>query len=398
MPTLSHKVKVLPNSPIRKLVRYADTAKSNGIEVLHLNIGQPDIPAPKEALEATQNHSLDLLSYGVSQGSFSYREKLCAYYKKHSIAIEPQDILVTTGASEALVFILNTVCDAGDEIIVPEPFYANYSGFAEAAGAVVIPVVSCFEDNFKLPPIATIEAKINAKTRAILLCNPNNPTGYVYTQQEVEALGNMAVKHDVFLIVDEVYREFIYEPHITHYSVLKNEAWQDHAVLIDSVSKRYSLCGARVGCIISKNKSLIRHLLKFAHLRLSPPALGLAASEGALSAPDTYLKNAIAEYTHRRDVLMAALKKILGIRVSCPTGAFYCIVKLPVSDAEDFSRFLLSDFSEGGQTVMLAPLAGFYATPGYGRDEVRIAFILEAAKLERAAFILEKALQQYGSL
>ena len=398
MPTLSHKAKGLPNSPIRKLARYADAAKSNGIEVLHLNIGQPDIPAPKEALEATQNHSLDLLPYGASQGSFSYREKLCAYYKKHGIDIGPQDILVTTGASEALTFILNTVCDEGDEIIVPEPFYANYSGFAEAAGSVVVPVVSYFEDDFKLPPIASIEAKINAKTRALLLCNPNNPTGYVYSQQEVEALGDMAVKHDIFLIVDEVYREFIHEPDSPHYSVLKNAAWQNHAVLIDSVSKRYSLCGARVGCIVSKNKVLLSHLLKFAHLRLSPPTLGLAASEAALSAPDTYLKNVKTEYTHRRNVLMAALKKIPRIRVSCPKGAFYCIVKLPVADAEDFSQFLLTDFSDEGQTVMVAPLAGFYATPGYGRDEVRIAFTLEAAKLERAAFILGKALEQYGSL
>jgi aspartate aminotransferase len=395
MPQLSKKGTDLPASPIRKLVAFSDAAKSRGVEVLHLNIGQPDIPAPTAALEAVKNADLKLLPYGPSQGTEGYRKKLCAYYATHNIAIEADDILVTTGASEALTFCLNVICDAGDELIIPEPFYANYNGFASAASVNVVPVVSDFEESFQLPDLDKISAKINAKTRGILLCNPSNPTGYVYSKEEIEALGSLAIKHNIFLIVDEVYREFIHEGK-AHYSVMQNEAWSEHAIMIDSVSKRYSMCGARVGCIVSRNKELMKMALKFAHLRLSPPAYALIASEAALDAPPSYLEGVVAEYTHRRNVLIAALEKIPNLAVSHPMGAFYCMVKLPVEDAEDFSQFLLNDFHDKHQTVMLAPATGFYSTPQIGKNEVRIAFVLGAEKLKRAAEILEKALHVYN--
>ena len=394
---ISKKGVKLPSSPIRKLTAYADEAKSRGVEVLHLNIGQPDIEAPKEAMEIVQNHGLKLLSYGSSQGDLSYRRKLCQYYQNHDISIKPDDIIVTTGASEALSFTLNVICDAGDQIIIPEPFYANYNGFAAACSVEVIPVVSLFENQFELPPLEKLEQSITDKTRAILICNPSNPTGYLYSEMEVKALVDLAVKHDIYIIVDEVYREFIYTDN-SHFSILKSENASQHAVMIDSVSKRYSLCGARVGCIISKNKTLISTALKFAHLRLSPPTLGLMASEAAISAPYSYLEGVKRAYEKRKDVTIAALKKIDGVKVSSPMGAFYCIAKLPVDSAEDFSKFLLTDFEDQGQTVMFAPAAGFYSSPELGRDQVRLAFVLESNKLKRAAEILEKALIAYNNL
>lgn len=394
MPTLSNKGKSLPASPIRKLVPYAEGAKARGIEVLHLNIGQPDIPAPREAMDRIHNQKLELLPYGTSQGSLSYRQKLCTYYAAHQINIEPDDIIVTTGASEALSFTLNVICDADEEIIIPEPFYANYNGFAAAANVKVVPVVSEFEEQFKLPHLQTLEAHITDKTKAILICNPSNPTGYLYTEAEIEILGQLAQKHDLFLIVDEVYREFVYGNE-KHYSVLQNPAWSQHAIMIDSVSKRYSLCGARVGCMISKNKSLIQTAMNFAHLRLSPATLALMASEAALDAPASYLEGVKDEYRRRRKTLITALEKIDGVAVSKPKGAFYCIVQLPVSDAEDFSRFLLEDFSDQNQTLMLAPAAGFYSSEHLGKEQVRIAFVLNEEKLLQAANILEKGLQAY---
>lgn len=395
MPQLSKKGTNLPASPIRKLAGYAELAKSNGISILHLNIGQPDIAAPKEALEAVYQSDLELLPYGPSQGTLDYRKKLCAYYASHKIALDPNDILVTTGASEALTFCLNVVCDAGDEIIIPEPFYANYNGFASASSVQVVPVISDFETGFELPSLDKIDAKITSKTKAILICNPSNPTGYVYSKEEIEALAELAIKRDIFLIIDEVYREFIHDDR-SHYSVLTNPKWKSHAIMIDSVSKRFSLCGARVGCIVSRNKELIQHVLKFAHLRLSPPTLALIASEAALAAPKSYLDNVVTEYTKRRNVLIDALEKISGVSVSHPMGAFYCIVQLPIKNAEAFSEFLLTDFSDAGESVMLAPATGFYSTPGHGLNEVRIAFILEVPKLLRAAEILEKALVAYS--
>tara|TARA_B100000963_G_scaffold117241_1_gene102103 strand:+ start:951 stop:2144 length:1194 start_codon:yes stop_codon:yes gene_type:complete len=394
---ISKKAVELPSSPIRKLISYADEAKSRGVEVLHLNIGQPDIEAPKEAMEIVQNHGLKLLSYGSSQGDLSYRIKLCQYYQNHDISIKPDDIIVTTGASEALSFTLNVICDAGDQIIIPEPFYANYNGFAAASSVEVIPVVSLFENQFELPPIEKLEECITDRTRAILICNPSNPTGYLYSEKEVKDLIDLAVKHDIYIIVDEVYREFIYTDN-SHFSILKSEKANQHAVMIDSVSKRYSLCGARVGCIISKNKTLMSTALKFAHLRLSPPTLGLMTSEAAISAPSSYLKGVKRAYEKRKDVTIAALKKIEGVKVSSPMGAFYCIVKLPVESAEDFSKFLLTDFEDQGQTVMFAPAAGFYSSPELGKDQVRLAFVLECNKLKRAAKILEKALTAYNNL
>lgn len=394
MPSLSTKGKQLPASPIRKLVPYAEQAKEQGVEVLHLNIGQPDIPAPEEAMRVVREQDLKLLPYGTSQGSKVYREKLCSYYAQHYIAIEADDIIVTTGASEAISFTLNVICDPDEEVIIPEPFYANYNGFAAAANVTVVPVVSAFEEQFKLPHMEKLEAHITAKTKAILICNPSNPTGYLYTQEELTILGNLALKHDLFLIVDEVYREFIYGDE-KHYSVLQNPAWSEHAIMIDSVSKRYSLCGARVGCMISKNKQLLKTAMNFAHLRLSPATLALMASEAALEAPASYLEGVKEEYRRRRTTLIEVLGKIPGVEVSKPKGAFYCIAKLPVSDAEDFSRFLLKDFSDQNQTVMLAPAAGFYSSENLGKDQVRIAFVLNEEKLTRAAIILEKALNRY---
>jgi len=397
MPKLSRKGIQLPTSPIRKLVNHSDDAKARGIDVLHLNIGQPDIAAPKEAINAIQKTQLKLLPYGPSQGTHTYRKKLCVYYKKNEIEVSPEDIIVTTGASEALIFTLNVICDAGDEIIIPEPFYANYNGFASSAGVNVVPVISEFTSQFELPPLENITGKITTKTKAILLCNPSNPTGYVYNEKEISTLCELAIKYDIFLIVDEVYREFIYGGN-KHYSVLKYLGGSEHTVMIDSVSKRYSLCGARVGCIVSKNHMFIQNVLKFAHLRLSPPSIALIASEAALDAPDSYLKEVVAEYEVRRSVLIEYLEKIPNVKVSHPIGAFYCIVKLPVEDAEDFSKYLLTDFKDNNQTIMLAPANGFYSTPGFGLNEVRIAFILDSQKLIRAASILEKALMTYPKL
>ena len=395
MPHLSKRGTELPTSPIRKLVVFSDEAKARGIEVLHLNIGQPDIKAPENAMQAVLEADLKLLPYGMSQGTLGYRTKLCKYYKKHNISISPEDILVTTGASEALYFCLNLICNAGDQVIIPEPFYANYNGFASAASVDVVPVISDFADQYELPPIEKVIEKINSKTKAILLCNPSNPTGYVYNKKEIEMLGKLVIEKDIFLIVDEVYREFIHNGD-PHYSVLCDSRWSEHSVMIDSVSKRYSMCGARVGCMVSRNKKLLKQALKYAQLRLSPPAYAMIASEAALDAPEKYLEEVAEEYRNRRNVMIQALEKIEGIDVSHPMGAFYCMVKLPVENAEDFSKFLLTDFSDQGQTLMLAPGQGFYSTPGLGKNEVRIAFVLETEKLIRAAQILEKALEVYN--
>ena len=395
MPLISKKGNDLPESPIRKLVHYADEAKARGIHVHHLNIGQPDIHAPEEAMQVVKNNALDLLPYGSSEGSLAYRKALVQYYAKHNIELNPDEIIVTTGASEALAFTLNSICDAGDEIIIPEPFYANYNGFAAAASVQVVPVVSLFDDQFKLPALAEIEAKVTDKTRAILLCNPSNPTGYLYTKEEITALGELALKHDLFFIVDEVYREFIHDENMEHFSVLELPGLEQHAIMIDSVSKRYSLCGARVGAMVSRNKALLATALKFAHLRLSPATYALMASEAALSAPDTYLKGVVKEYSKRKVTLMNALKEIDGVRVSNPTGAFYCMVELPVDNAEDFSKWLLTDYNLDNETVMFAPAAGFYSTPGFGQKEVRIGFVLNEEKLKRAAQILKSALAVY---
>ncbi|MDO7592238.1 MAG: pyridoxal phosphate-dependent aminotransferase [Flavobacteriaceae bacterium] len=397
MPVLSEKGENLPASPIRKLVQFADQAKARGTYVYHLNIGQPDIDAPKEALEVIQNSNLKLLPYGASEGSLSFRKSLCTYFAKNKIAVDPQDIIVTTGASEAVAFTFYCIADVGDEIIIPEPFYANYSGFAAASNINVIPVISLFENQFCLPPIESIEAKITSRTKAILICNPSNPTGYLYSKEEIEKLGDLAIKHNIFLIIDEVYREFIHDDETEHYSVLESRKLADHAIMIDSVSKRYSLCGARVGCLVSKNKALIANALKFAHLRLSPATYALLASEAAINSDSSYLLAVKKEYTARKKTLISSLEKIDGVRVSNPKGAFYCIVELPVDDAELFSKWMLTDFTDNNETVMFAPAAGFYSSPSYGKKQIRIGFVLNEQKLLRATEILEKALKTYSN-
>ena len=395
MPKISEKGKELPNSPIRKLMPYANSALKKGLKILHLNIGQPDINSPIESTEVIKNSNLNNLQYGSSEGSISFRKSLCEYYLKNNISVNPEDIIVTTGASEALTFTLNCICDAGDEIIIPEPFYANYNGFASASSVKVVPVISQFENNFKLPPINDLYNKITKKTKAILICNPSNPTGYLYSKKELDSLGKIAIEKDIYIIVDEVYREFIHIKNRKHTSILEFGKLHQNSIMIDSVSKRYSLCGARVGCMISKNKKLISTAIKFAHLRLSPPTYGLMASEAAINSSENYLVEARNEYSKRRSVLIKEIKKIKGVKISYPMGAFYCIAELPVKNAENFSKWLLTDFSYKNETVMFAPGSGFYSSPGFGLNQIRIGFVLKSKKIKRAIKILEKALSVY---
>ena len=394
MPSISKKGNKIPPSPIRKLVPYADDAKKRGIEILHLNIGQPDIKSPVESLNAVKETDLDLLKYEYSQGSIEFRNNVCNYYKKHSIYVSPDDIITTVGASEALSFTMNSICDPGDEVIIPEPFYANYNGFALASDVNVIPITSKIEDNFALPSIHEFEKKINSKTKAILLCNPCNPTGYVYSQEEIINIANLAKKNDLFIVVDEVYREFIYTD-TKHFSILEDEKFSENAILIDSTSKRYSLCGARVGFIVSKNSEFIETCLKFALTRLSPPTLALIAANHALNSREDYIENVIKEYYKRREVIINELSQIDNIKFSNPMGAFYSIIKLPIENAEDFAKFLLTDFSYKNQSVMLSPASGFYSSENYGKDEVRIAFVLNSEKLKNAIKIIKLGLKEF---
>ena len=396
MPKISMKGQTMPESPIRKLVPYAETAKTKGVDVIHLNIGQPDIKTPKVAMDAVRNNNLEILEYSRSEGSQEYRTKIADYYSKCDINVTANQIIVTTGGSEALMFAIGSVADSSDEIIIPEPFYANYNGFANASGVNVVPVVSKFEDNFALPPIEKFEKLITPKTKAILICNPGNPTGYVYTREEIKKLAALVKKHDLFLIADEVYREFAYD-NVEHYSILQEPGIEDNAIVVDSVSKRYSMCGARIGCLASKNQEVIHTALKFAQARLSPPTFALIASEAALETPQSYFDQVISEYVERRNLLIQALKTIDGVKVATPQGAFYCIVQLPVSNTEDFARWLLEDFQLNGQTVMVAPAAGFYATEGIGYDQVRIAYVLDKEDLLKAVEILKEALRQYNA-
>ena len=394
MPKISNKGRNIPSSPIRKLVPFSDKAKEKGIDVLHLNIGQPDIESPVESIQGIRQNELKLLKYEYSQGSHGYRTKLSNYYSKHNIDVTPEDIIVTVGASEALSFTFSSICDPGEEIIIPEPFYANYNGFAMASNVKVIPITSKIEDNFSLPTISSFEDKINANTKAIFLCNPCNPTGYVYSKEEILEIGALAIKHDLFIVVDEVYREFIYGNN-EHFSILEEKKFYNNAILIDSTSKRYSLCGARSGCIVSKNHDFLSACLKFALARLSPPTLGLIAASKALDSPPDYINNVIKEYTSRRNILIEELSKIDDLVFSNPMGAFYSILKLPINDSEKFSKFLLTDFSHNKQTVMLAPADGFYTSPNLGKDEVRIAFVLNSEKLIEAIKIIGLALKEY---
>ena len=394
MPTISKKGINIPSSPIRKLVPYADKAKQNGIDILHLNIGQPDIKSPVESINAIKDIDLELLKYEYSQGSYEFRKNLCLYYSDHNINVSPDDIITTVGASEALSFTMNSICDPGDEVIIPEPFYANYNGFAHASDVKVIPVTSKIEDNFALPSLESFEKKINKKTRAILICNPCNPTGYVYSKEEIISIANLAKKNDLFIVVDEVYREFIYTD-LKHYSILEDKMFFDNAILIDSTSKRYSLCGARIGFIVSKNSNFIETCLKFALARLSPPTLALIAANKALNSDQKYIDGVISEYSHRREVLIDELSKINDIEFSNPMGAFYSIIKLPVKNAEDFAKFLLTDFSINNESVMVAPASGFYSSENNGEDEVRIAFVLNSERIKRAVNIINIGLKEY---
>ena len=394
MPTISKKGNNIPSSPIRKLVPYADKAKQNGIDILHLNIGQPDIKSPVESINAIKNIDLELLKYEYSQGSYEFRKNLCLYYSSHNINVSPDDIITTVGASEALSFTMNSICDPGDEVIIPEPFYANYNGFAHASDVKVIPITSKIEDNFALPSLESFEKKINKRTKAILICNPCNPTGYVYSKEEIISIANLAKKNDLFIVVDEVYREFIYTD-LKHYSILEDKMFFDNAILIDSTSKRYSLCGARIGFIVSKNSNFIETCLKFALARLSPPTLALIAANKALSSNQNYIDGVISEYSHRREVLIDELSKINDIEFSNPMGAFYSIIRLPVKNAEDFAKFLLTDFSINNESVMVAPASGFYSSENNGEDEVRIAFVLNSEKIKRAINIINIGLKEY---
>jgi aspartate aminotransferase len=394
MPRISKKGVNMPESPIRKLVPFAEKAKKAGRKVYHLNIGQPDIKTPELALEAIHNFSDKVVEYSHSAGFESYRKGLAKYYQNLGIEINHDDIIVTTGGSEALLFALNTCLDNGDEIIIPEPFYANYNGFSTSAGVKVKPIATSIHDGFALPKIQEFEKLITPNTKAILICNPGNPTGYLYSKEELETLRDIVVKHDLFLIADEVYREFAYDGNV-HHSVLNIEGMEEHAIVIDSTSKRYSMCGIRVGCMASKNKELMATAMKFAQARLSPPTFGQIAGEAALKTNVSYFEEVSAEYVSRRDVLVEGLNKIEGVFCPKPTGAFYAIAELPVDDADKFAQWLLEDFELDGETIMVAPAAGFYATPNTGIRQVRIAYVLNKESLQKSIAILAAALKVY---
>ena len=395
MPKISLKGATMPASPIRKLVPYAEAAKKRGTKVYHLNIGQPDILTPQVALDAVKNSNLKVLEYARSEGSETYRTKLTHYYKKHHIEVSHHDIIITTGGSEALLFTLGSIADAGDEIIIPEPFYANYNSFSTASGLKIVPVVSTLDEGFALPPIEEFEKLITSKTKAILICNPGNPTGYLYSKEEISKLKDIVLKHDLFLIADEVYREFVYDG-LTFHSVMAKSGLDQHAIMIDSVSKRYSMCGARIGCVVSKNKEVIAAVLRFAQARLSPPTYELIAAEAALDTPDSYFEEVITEYEARRKTLVDGLQAIEGVKVATPKGAFYCVVELPVDDADDFAQWLLEKFSDKNETVMVAPASGFYTSKEKGKKQVRIAYVLNQKDLIRSVELLKIALEQYN--
>ena len=394
MPLISSKGKNMPESPIRKLVPYAEKATQLGKKIYYLNIGQPDIKSPKIAMDAVANSAIDVLAYSRSEGSDTYREKIANYYKKNNIQVESNHIIVTTGGSEALLFAMGTICDQDDEIIIPEPFYANYNGFATASGVNIVPVISKIEDNFALPPISEFEKLITPKTKAIIICNPGNPTGYLYSRDEIKKLAKIVLKHNLFLVADEVYREFTYDGD-EHYSILQEETLSENGIIIDSVSKRYSMCGARIGCLVSKNKEVIATALKFAQARLSPPTFAQIASEAALETPQSYFDDVIKEYKDRRNTLIESLQQIPGVKVGVPKGAFYCIVELPVENSDHFAQWLLEEFDYKGETIMVAPAAGFYSTHGVGLNQIRIAYVLKKQDLISSVEILKRALKDY---
>ncbi|MFI5221248.1 MAG: pyridoxal phosphate-dependent aminotransferase [Bacteroidia bacterium] len=394
MPTISSKGNSMPASPIRKLVPYADAAKKRGIRIYHLNIGQPDIETPETMLDAIKNSNIKVLEYSHSAGFESYRKKLSGYYKKYNIQVDASEMIITTGGSEAIQIALMTCFNPGDELIIPEPFYANYNGFSCASGIAIKPVKSVIENGFALPAISEFEKLITPKTKGIMICNPGNPTGYLYSKQELELLKELVKKYDLFLLSDEVYREFCYDGK-EYVSVMHLDGIDSNVILLDSISKRYSACGARIGALISKNKDVMQVALKFAQARLSPPTFGQIGAEAALDTPKEYFDKVQNEYVERRNFLVDSLNKIPGVFCPKPSGAFYCIARLPVDDADRFCRWLLESFEFEKQTVMLAPASGFYSTPGSGANEVRLAYVLNRTDLKNAMTCLEKALQVY---
>lgn len=394
---ISQRAQNMPFSPIRELAKYADAAKRNGIHVYHLNIGQPDIKTPECALEAVRSLDREILEYSPSQGHLSLRTKMVSYYADYGIDLSPDEIIITAGGSEAVMFAYMACLNPGDEIIVTDPSYANYMAFAISCGAVIRPVHTSIEDGFRLPPIEKFEEQINEKTKAILICNPNNPTGYLYTRKEMNQIRDLVKKYDLYLLSDEVYREFIYtkQPYISAFHL---EGIEDHVVLIDSVSKRYSECGIRIGALITKNREIREAVMKFCQARLSPPLVGQVIAEASLSTPHEYLDQVYEEYLRRRNFLVDGLNKIPGVYTPTPMGAFYTMVRLPVDDAEKFCQWCLTDFSYEGQTVMMAPGSGFYSTPGEGRNEVRMAYVLNQEDLAKALDVLARALEAYNSI
>ncbi|PID91404.1 MAG: aspartate aminotransferase [Bacteroidetes bacterium] len=394
MPGISNKGKQMPASPIRRLVPYAEAAKKKGRKVYHLNIGQPDIPTPSVARNAVKNMKDEVIEYSHSAGMESYRRKLAAFYQGIGIHVDHTEMLVTTGGSEAISFALMSTINPGEEVIVPEPFYANYNGFSVAAGVKVVPITSSIDDGFALPSVEAFEKAISPKTRGIIVCNPSNPTGHLYSKEELERLSVIVRKYDLYLYSDEVYREFCYDGEV-HFSAMNLPGLEQNVIMTDSVSKRYSMCGVRIGTMVSKNKELISTALKFAQARLSPPSYGQVAAAAALETPDSYFREVYEEYIERRNFMVAALNKMPGVKCPMPRGAFYTVVQLPVDDADHFTQWILSDFEYKNQTVMMAPASGFYSTPGLGKQEVRIAYVLKKDDLEKAMETLAEALKAY---
>jgi aspartate aminotransferase len=394
MPQISDKGMAMPSSPIRKLVPYAETAKSKGVKVYHLNIGQPDIKTPEVALEAIRNLKETVIEYSHSAGNASYRKKLAESYKKYDINVTADEMLITTGGSEAITIAFMTTLNIGDEVIVPEPFYANYNGFAIQSGVVIKPITSSIENDFALPAIEEFEKIITPKTKGIVICNPNNPTGYLYSKEELFRLAELVKKYDLYLYSDEVYREFCYDGN-THFSAMNLPGLENNVIMMDSVSKRYSMCGVRVGCLITKNKEVICAAMKFAQARLCPPSFGQIASEAAIQTPDSYFTEVYDEYIARRNFMVAELNKIPGVYCPNPKGAFYTVVRLPIDDSDRFAQWILEDFEYNKQTVMVAPATGFYNTPGLGKNEVRIAYVLKIDDLRNAVETLKHALEVY---
>lgn len=395
MPSISERGGHMPSSPIRKLIPFADAAVKRGTKVIHLNIGQPDIETPEPLLDAIRKSDLKILEYSPSAGFESYRKKLSEYYHRYGVDVSSDNIIVTAGGSEAILFAVMACTNPGDEIIIPEPFYANYNGFAIGAGVNVIPIPSRIETGFSLPPIEDFDKAVTPRTKAIMICNPNNPTGYLYSDAELDILRDICLKHDLFLFSDEAYREFCYDGR-THTSVLAIEGLENHAILLDTISKRYSACGSRIGAFVTRNQEVLDTVMKFAQARLSPPTFGQIAGEAAVDLPEDYFEGIHAEYTRRRDVLVRRLNAIEGVKCPVPGGAFYAMARLPVDDTEKFCQWLLEKFSYKGATVLMSPAAGFYATPEKGMDEVRLAYVLNVNEINEAMDCLEVALKEYN--